>query len=109
MPFSPIKTAIRQRFGSIIAFEDAKGLRRNAVRDHLRGRSCSAAEGAILAEFGRHELEQPRLKHRRRNPLMVDLAGAEQLCEQRLEELASAIERAEEARQQLQQLLKRSR
>lgn len=67
MSFSPIKAEIRKRYGSIKAFEKAKGLRPFAVRDHLGGRSVGAAEQAILREFGPHELEQSRVKSRRVN------------------------------------------
>ncbi|KAI1692041.1 hypothetical protein DdX_21481 [Ditylenchus destructor] len=52
MTFSPIKAQIRERYGSIKAFEQAFMLKPGMVRDHLRGRSVAAAETAILREFG---------------------------------------------------------
>jgi protein involved in polysaccharide export with SLBB domain len=105
VPFSPIKQQIRERFGSIKAFEIARGLRPHAVRDHLRGKSVSQAEVALLAEFGAHDLEQPRRQRRRGDLILVERSAAERLAAMRLVELQEAITRAEEAVATLKGLL----
>lgn len=42
-----IKAAIRKRFGSVFAFEDAHDLPRKSVSDFLRGRSNQRVKDAI--------------------------------------------------------------
>ena len=42
-----IKAAIRKRFGSVFAFEDAHDLPRKSVSDFLRGRSNQRVSAAI--------------------------------------------------------------
>lgn len=101
---SPVKQHIRSRYGSIKAFELAKGLRPYAVRDYLRGRSILAAERAVMAECGPHDLEQPRLKRRRLSSELVERERAIRACEHRLEELAAALERAVQALETLKGL-----
>lgn len=99
MTFSPIKAQIRERYGSIKAFEQAFMLKPGMVRDHLRGRSVAAAETAILREFGPHDLEVPRQKRRRRaSPLAVlDRETALHRCELAASDLTAALERAADA------------
>ena len=42
-----IKAALRKRFGSVFAFEDAHGLPRKSVSDFLRGRANQRVKDAI--------------------------------------------------------------
>ena len=42
-----LKAALRKRFGTIIAFEDAHKLPRKSVNDFLRGRSNQRVKDAI--------------------------------------------------------------
>lgn len=44
-----IKAAIRRRYGTVIAFEQAQSLPAGSVKDVLRGRSSARTEGAIAA------------------------------------------------------------
>ncbi|MFN3858383.1 MAG: helix-turn-helix domain-containing protein [Caulobacter sp.] len=46
-----LKAVLRMRHGSLLAFERAKGLPRNSVKDVLRGRSVAQAELAIATEI----------------------------------------------------------
>lgn len=46
-----VKAMLRMRYGSIEAFQNAKELGSQAVRDLLRGKSKTAHE-AVAAEFG---------------------------------------------------------
>lgn len=46
-----MKAALRKRFGSLNAFQDARGLTGQQVRDLLRGKS-NAAKAAVAAELG---------------------------------------------------------
>lgn len=103
---SPIKIAIRRKYGTIKAFENAKGLRRHAVRDHLRGYSVSTAEEAITAEFGIHELEHPRLKQRREPNMEADISAAAKLVAGCAVELEAIQKRLEEANQNLARLVR---
>ncbi len=111
MPFSPIKSQIRDRFGSIKAFEEAQGLRPGMVRDHLRGRSVAAAENALLREFGPHKLEAPRLKRRRRGSALevVDRDTAIARCEAAAADLTAALDRAVEAIADLRRVIESER
>lgn len=47
-----IKAAIRKRYGSLAAFEVAKGLPNQSVRDVLRGRASERIAIVIAAELG---------------------------------------------------------
>lgn len=47
-----IKAAIRKRYGSLLAFELAKGLPATSVKDVLRGRAVWQARVAIAEEVG---------------------------------------------------------
>lgn len=42
-----IKASIRRKFGSVVAFEQSKGLPAGSVKDVLRGRASARTEGAI--------------------------------------------------------------
>ncbi|MBY0306427.1 MAG: helix-turn-helix domain-containing protein [Sphingomonas sp.] len=46
-----VKAVLRKRYGSIDAFQDAKGLSGQQVRDLMRGKS-SAAREAVAQELG---------------------------------------------------------
>lgn len=46
-----IKAALRKRYGSVTAFEEAKGLPKKSVSDVLRGRSAAETEQAIVNEL----------------------------------------------------------
>lgn len=104
MVHSDVKRHIRARYGTIKAFEKAKGLRPYAVRDHLRGRSVSAAERVISLECGPHELERPRLKRRQTSSPPSEREAAEARCATRLAELTAALDRAVEAVRDLKAL-----
>lgn len=46
-----IKAMLRRRYGTVFAFETAKGLPRTSVSDVLRGRRVERAEAAIRNEL----------------------------------------------------------
>lgn len=48
-----VKAVLRRRYGSVFAFEEAKGLPRTSVSDVLRGRRVERTETAILAELAK--------------------------------------------------------
>lgn len=47
-----VKGALRKKFGSVAAFERARGLPEQAVRDVLRGKSRSKIARALARELG---------------------------------------------------------
>ncbi|MFN7400323.1 MAG: helix-turn-helix domain-containing protein [Sandaracinobacter sp.] len=48
-----IKAELRKRYGSLIAFERAKGLPTASVKDVLRGRSVARTRRAVAEELGK--------------------------------------------------------
>jgi lambda repressor-like predicted transcriptional regulator len=52
-----IKAAIRKRFGSVFAFEDAHELPRKSVSDFLRGRSNQRVQVAIAKTLSPEQSE----------------------------------------------------
>lgn len=48
-----MKAVLRRRYGSVFAFEKAKGLPRTSVSDVLRGRKIERTEAAVLEELAR--------------------------------------------------------
>ncbi|WP_439471301.1 helix-turn-helix domain-containing protein [Brevundimonas sp.] len=59
-----LKAEIRIRYGSLRAFEKAKSLAPDSMRDVLRGRASRHAEAALAAELDRpvHELFPDRYR-----------------------------------------------
>ncbi|HTK34939.1 MAG TPA: helix-turn-helix domain-containing protein [Caulobacteraceae bacterium] len=50
-----IKAALRKRYGSVQAFERAKGLPQDSVSDVLRGRTAGKTAAAIVEELAKTE------------------------------------------------------
>ena len=54
-----IKAELRKRHGTVTAFADCRGLKRQAVADWLRGRTSASVARAVAKELGltnvRHE------------------------------------------------------
>ncbi len=51
-----VKALLRRRYGSVGAFEQAKGLPRASVSDVLRGRTVARTTTAILEELNKPDL-----------------------------------------------------
>lgn len=52
-----VKAVLRKRYGSVCAFEKAKGLPPQSVSDVLRGRSVARTQAALILELVKSDAE----------------------------------------------------